>query len=45
MKYLTDRISIYESLPKRNEIEPFLKPFITSDEKRIIYDIDVLKIS
>jgi len=33
MKYLMDRISICESLLKRNEIEPFLKQLITVNEK------------
>ncbi|XP_011141333.1 histone-lysine N-methyltransferase SETMAR-like [Harpegnathos saltator] len=34
---LLDRISICESLLKRNEIEPFLDRLITSDEKWITY--------
>ena len=35
MKNLMDRVSICESLLKRNEIEPFLKRMITGDEKWI----------
>jgi len=38
VKILMDRISISESLLKRNEIEPFFKQFITGDEKWIMYD-------
>ena len=36
-----DRVSIFESLLKRNEIEPFLKRMITGDEKWIMYDNNV----
>lgn len=43
MKNLTDRISICESSPKRNEIERFLKRLITDDEKWITYDNNVQK--
>ncbi|XP_035744177.1 histone-lysine N-methyltransferase SETMAR-like [Vespa mandarinia] len=45
MKNLMNRISICESLLKRNEIEPFLKRLITGDEKWIMYDNDVRKTS
>lgn len=38
-----DRVSIYESLMKRNEIEPFLIRMITGDEKWITYDNSVGK--
>ena len=38
-----DRVSICELLLKRNEIEPFLKRMITSDEKWITYDNNVRK--
>ena len=38
-----DRVSICESLLKRNEIEPFLKRVITRDEKWITYDNNVRK--
>ncbi|XP_037929961.1 histone-lysine N-methyltransferase SETMAR-like [Teleopsis dalmanni] len=37
-KSLINRISICESLLKRNEIEPFLNRMIVSDEKWITYD-------
>jgi histone-lysine N-methyltransferase SETMAR len=37
-KNLLDRISICESLLKRNEIDPFLKRIVTGDEKWITYD-------
>jgi len=43
VKNLMDRISICESLLKRNKIEPFLKRLITHDEKSIttiIYEED-----
>ena len=36
--HLTQRINIYGSLLKRNEIDPFLKRQITGDEKWIIYN-------
>ncbi|GFU75759.1 mariner transposase [Trichonephila clavipes] len=32
-----DRISIYEALAKRNEIDPFLKRMVTGDEKWVTY--------
>ena len=38
-----DRVSICESLLKRNEIEPFSKRMLTSDEKWITYDNNVRK--
>ena len=38
-----DRVSICESLLKRNEIEPFLKRMITGDENGITHDNNVLK--
>jgi len=38
-KNLMDRISICESLLKRNEIELFFKRLITGDKKWITYDI------
>jgi len=41
VKNLMDRISIYKSLLKRNEIEPFLKRLITGDDKWITYDNNV----
>ena len=40
-----DRVSICESLLKRNEIKPFLKRIITGDEKWMMYDNNVRKIS
>jgi len=43
VKNLMDRISICESLLKRNEIEPFLKRLITGDEKWVTYDNNVRK--
>jgi len=43
MKYLMDRISICESLLKRNEIESFLKQLITGDKKWITYNNNVRK--
>ena len=36
--HLTQRISICDSLLKRNEIDPFLKNLITGDEKWIVYN-------
>ena len=38
-----DRVSICESLLKRNGIEPFLKRMVTGDEKWITYDNNVRK--
>ena len=35
--HLTQRISIYDSLLKRNEIDPFPKRVIIGDEKWIVY--------
>ena len=35
---LTKRISICDSLLKRNETDPFSKRIITSDEKWVVYD-------
>ena len=35
---LTKRISICDSLLKRNETDPFLKRIITGDEKWVVYD-------
>jgi len=43
VKNLMDRISICESLLKRNEIEPFFKRLITGDEKWVTYDNNVRK--
>ena len=40
---LTKRISICDSLLKRNEINPFLKRIITGDEKCVVYDNVVRK--
>ena len=40
---LTKRISICDSLLKRNETDPFLKQIITSDEKYVVYDNVVRK--
>ena len=40
---LTKRISICDSLLKRNETDPFLKRIITSDEKWVVYDNVVRK--
>jgi len=37
-KNLMDRISICDSLYKRNEETPFLKQVVTGDEKWIIYN-------
>ncbi|CAK9803068.1 Histone-lysine N-methyltransferase SETMAR [Anthophora quadrimaculata] len=36
--HLTQRISICDSLLKRNETDPFLKSLITGDEKWIVYN-------
>ena len=40
---LTKRVSICDSLLKRNETNTFLKRIITGDEKWIVYDNDVRK--
>ena len=40
---LTKRISICDSLLKRNETDPFLKRIIRDDEKWVIYDNVVRK--
>ena len=40
---LTKRISICDSLLKRNETDPFSKRIITSDEKWVVYDNVVRK--
>ena len=40
---LTKRISICDSLLKRNETDPFLKRIITGDEKWDVYDNVVRK--
>ena len=40
---LTKRISICDSLLKRNETDPFLKQILTSDEKWVAYDNIVWK--
>lgn len=45
LKNLMDRVSICETLLKRNEIEPFLKRLITGDEKWVRYDNNVRKSS
>ncbi|GFU66725.1 putative DD34D transposase [Trichonephila clavipes] len=37
------RISICESLAKRNEIDPFLKWMVTGDEKGVPYDNNLRK--
>ncbi|GFV42015.1 mariner transposase [Trichonephila clavipes] len=34
---MIDRISICETLAKRNEIDPFLKRMVTGDEKWVTY--------
>ena len=39
----TNRISICNSLLKRNETDPFLKRIITGDEKLVVYDNVVRK--
>ena len=36
--HLTQRISICDSLLKRNEVDPFLKRLITGDQKWIVYN-------
>ena len=36
--HLTQRISIYDSLLKLNEIDPFLKQPIAGDQKWIVYN-------
>ena len=36
--HLTQRISICDSLLKRNEVDPFLKQLITGDQKWIVYN-------
>ncbi|GFY20876.1 hypothetical protein TNCV_1121101 [Trichonephila clavipes] len=38
-----DRISIYEALAKRNEIDPFLKRMVTGYEKWVTYNNIVRK--
>lgn len=43
VKNLLNRISICETLLKRNEIDPFLKRMITGDEKWVTYDNNVRK--
>ena len=40
---LTERISICDSLLKRNETDPFLKRIITGDEKWVVYENVVRK--
>lgn len=42
-KNLIDRISISETLLKRNEIDPFLKQIVTGDEKWVKYENIVRK--
>ena len=42
---LTKRISICDSLLKRNETDPFLKRIIMGDEKRVVYNNVVQRIS
>ena len=42
---LTKRISICDSLLKRNETDPFLKRIVTGDEKWVVYDNVVQKSS
>ncbi|GFX21157.1 histone-lysine N-methyltransferase SETMAR [Trichonephila clavipes] len=42
-KNMMDRISIYEALAKRNEINPFLKRMVTGDEHWVAYDNIVRK--
>ncbi|GFW84465.1 histone-lysine N-methyltransferase SETMAR [Trichonephila clavipes] len=37
-KNMMDRISIWEALAKRNEIDSFLKWMVTEDEKWVTYD-------
>ena len=43
VKNLMNRVSICESLPKRNEIEPFFNQMITGYKRRITYDNNVWK--
>lgn len=43
LKNLMDRVSVCETLKKRNEIEPFLKRLITGDEKWVRYENVVRK--
>ena len=43
VKNSIDRVSICESMLKRNEIEPFFKRMITGDEKWITYHNNVRK--
>ncbi|GFV60891.1 histone-lysine N-methyltransferase SETMAR [Trichonephila clavipes] len=40
---MMDQISIYETLAKRNEIDPFLKRMVTWDKKWVTYDNIVRK--
>ena len=40
---LTKRISVCDSLLKRNETDPFLKRIIMADEKWVVYDNDARK--
>ncbi|GFU24395.1 mariner transposase [Trichonephila clavipes] len=42
---MMDRISICESLAKRNEIHPFLKRMVAGDKKWVAYDNIVQKLS
>ncbi|GFV97470.1 histone-lysine N-methyltransferase SETMAR [Trichonephila clavipes] len=42
-KNIMDRISIYETLAKRNGIDPFFKRMVTRDEKGVTYDNIVRK--
>ncbi|GFS68459.1 histone-lysine N-methyltransferase SETMAR [Trichonephila clavipes] len=42
-KNMMDRISICETLTKRNEFDPFLKRIVTEDEKWVTYDSIVRK--
>ncbi|GFU66752.1 putative DD34D transposase [Trichonephila clavipes] len=42
-KNMMGRISICESLAKRNEIDPFLKWMVTEDEKGVPYDNNLRK--
>ena len=44
VKNMMDRINIYDTLLKQNEIEPFLKRMITGDEKWSTYDNRTQKI-
>ncbi|GFW35033.1 histone-lysine N-methyltransferase SETMAR [Trichonephila clavipes] len=37
LKNMMDRTSICETLPKRNEINPFLKRMVNGDEKWVLY--------